>query len=128
MGRFFSQSPISDRFGAKSRATREDLESRRDWLTNGPRQFLSDVHVLGQIDMRGCQIEMRAKCSWDPRFRIIRWGGGGGGIAGAIWMWPPTLPLHTVTGFVGIPRRLRGNEPWLISTANWEMPAPVFTP
>ena len=84
MGQFSSRTLISARFGVKYRASREDLESRRDWVKYDPTQFLGDVHVLGPIDMRGREIELSATRSWNPRSPLSDWE-----FAGATWRWPP---------------------------------------
>ena len=72
VGKFTIRALVSERFAAKSRARREDIESRRDWATDGFNQVLGDVRVLSPPDIRGREIELSATCSWNPCLAIIR--------------------------------------------------------
>ena len=73
MSQYTSYTLNSERFDFKSRATEEDLESRRDWASSDSQVLLGDVFVIEPIDSRGKQIELSVKVSWDPCFAVIKW-------------------------------------------------------
>ena len=73
-GKFTSRAMLSEKFVAKSRAPREDSESRRDWDTADFNRVLRDVHMLSPLEMRDREIELAGKGRWNPCFPITRWG------------------------------------------------------
>ena len=73
MGKFTSYTLNSERFDFKSRASPEDLDSRRDWLSAKIVVLLGDVFILEPLESRGKMIELSIRFSWDPCFAIIRW-------------------------------------------------------
>ena len=76
-------------YDAKSRATREDLESRRDWASLGYENYIGDVYALSPWNVRGREIESPAMRIWDPCFAIVRWGINGCQMTAAVRPPPP---------------------------------------
>ena len=142
MDKFTSYALNSERFDFKSRASEEDLESRRDWQSAQMVTLLGDVFILEPIERRGKMLEISVRFSWDPCFAIIRWQMGSCYSHVAVRPSPPYRTwvkdnLAPVTWFAAVnhadktldnlrTHRMKPHEPSSSSTALTQAVSPVI--
>ena len=95
-----SRALFSERCGAKSRAAREDLESRRDWATADFDNFAGDVFAFPP-----CTCAAEKSNSPPNAVRALVFPSFGGESKDARWPYQCAPLLATLTGFVTTPHR-----------------------